>query len=399
MAVRLRHGIFMAPFHKMNENPTLLFQQDMQLVELIDRLGFHEAWIGEHHSAGTETISSPELFIAAVAERTRNIRLGTGVISLPYHNPLMVADRIVQLDHMTRGRVMFGAGPGLLASDALMLGIDPSVQRDRMAEGLDVILRLFKGEVVTEKTDWYELVEASLHLPPYSTPYPEVCVASAVTPSGGRLAGKYDLGMLCVAAGEGAGFNALDVNWGIANEIAAEQGREMDPSRLRLVVNMHLAETRKEAKEQARFGLRDQVDYLKNNKPRVFIPVGKDAMDFFIAGGNAGNGTPADAIARIERLYEKTGQFGALLLRAHDWANPENTRRSYELYARYVIPHFERYNEPRQNSYKWVTKHQGELTQKRKNAAQAMFDKHEAEWSQRGEQAERPEQGKESTFG
>ena len=158
MAVKLRHGIFMAPFHKMDENPTLLFQQDMQLIEMLDRLGFHEAWIGEHHSAGMETISSPELFIAAVAERTKNIRLGTGVISLPYHNPLMVADRIVQLDHMTRGRVMFGVGPGLLASDALMLGIDPSVQRDRMAEGLDVILRLFKGEVVTEKTDWYELV-------------------------------------------------------------------------------------------------------------------------------------------------------------------------------------------------------------------------------------------------
>ena len=135
MAVKLRHGIFMAPFHKMDENPTLLFQQDMQLVEILDGLGFHEAWIGEHHSAGMETISSPELFIAAVAERTKNIRLGTGVISLPYHNPLMVADRIVQLDHMTRGRVMFGAGPGLLASDALMLGIDPSAQRDRMAEG------------------------------------------------------------------------------------------------------------------------------------------------------------------------------------------------------------------------------------------------------------------------
>ena len=84
----------------------------MQLIEILDGLGFHEAWIGEHHSAGKEIIASPELFIAAVAERTKNIRLGTGVVSLPYHNPLMVADRIIQLDHMTRGRVMFGAGPG-----------------------------------------------------------------------------------------------------------------------------------------------------------------------------------------------------------------------------------------------------------------------------------------------
>src|SRR5690348_3759060 len=262
MAVKLRHGVFMAPFHRMDENPTLLFRQDLQLMELLDDLGFQEAWIGEHHSAGMETIASPELFIAAAAERTRHLRLGTGVVSLPYHNPLMVADRIVQLDHMTQGRVMFGAGPGLLASDALMLGIDPSVQRDRMAEALDVVLRLFRGEVVTEKTDWYELVEARLHLPPYSNPYPEVCVASAVTPSGGRLAGRYDLGMLCVAAGENAGFDALDVNWRVANEVAAEHGRTMDPGRLRLVVGMHLAETREEAMAQARHGLQAQVDYL-----------------------------------------------------------------------------------------------------------------------------------------
>src|ERR1700722_5550698 len=172
MAVKLRHGIFMAPFHKMNENPTLLFQQDMRLIEMLDELGFHEAWIGEHHSAGMETISSPELFIAAAAERTKSIRPGPGVLSLPYPNPLMVADRIVQLDHMTRGRVMFGAGPGLLASDALMLGIDPNVQRDRMAEALDVILRLFRGEIVTEKTEWYTMEGARLHLLPYTKTHP-----------------------------------------------------------------------------------------------------------------------------------------------------------------------------------------------------------------------------------
>src|SRR4051795_3067970 len=135
----MRFGVFMAPFHPAGQNPTLALERDLDLVVHLDRLGFEEAWIGEHHSAGFETIASPELFIAAAAERTKRIRLGTGVVSLPYHNPLMVANRIIQLDHMTRGRVMFGAGPGLLASDALMLGIDPSVQRDRMAEGLDVI--------------------------------------------------------------------------------------------------------------------------------------------------------------------------------------------------------------------------------------------------------------------
>ena len=112
----MRFGIFIAPFHPLGENPHLALRRDLELVEWLDQLGYDEAWIGEHHSAGYEIIASPELFIAAAAERTRHIRLGTGVSSLPYHHPLMLADRIIQLDHMTRGRVMFGVGPGALPS-------------------------------------------------------------------------------------------------------------------------------------------------------------------------------------------------------------------------------------------------------------------------------------------
>ena len=270
--IQLRHGIFLPPFHPMDENPAACMDRDLELMQWLDRLGFHEAWIGEHHSAGWETISSPELFIAVAAERTRSIRFGTGVISLPYHNPLMTANRIIQLDHHTRGRVMFGAGPGLLASDALMLGIDPNTQRDRMAEALDVILRFFNGEIVTEKTDWYTFVNARAHLRPYTRPHPEVAVVSAVTPSGGRLAGKYNLSMICVAATNPFGYDALAANWQIANDIAAEQGRTMDPARLRLVGPMHIAETREKAFENCRFGFERYLGYLNNNQPRFIVP-------------------------------------------------------------------------------------------------------------------------------
>ena len=168
----LRHGIFLPPFHPNEEDPTQCLERDLDLIAWLDKLGFHEAWIGEHHSAGFEIICSPEIFIAFAAERTRNIRLGTGVISLPYHHPMMVADRIVQLDHMTRGRIMFGAGPGLLASDAIMMGIDPMTQRDRMAQAIDVILRLFQGEIVTEKTDWYTMEGAACTCCPTPSPIP-----------------------------------------------------------------------------------------------------------------------------------------------------------------------------------------------------------------------------------
>ncbi len=90
-----------------------------------------------------------------------------------------------------------------------MMGIDPMTQRDRMAQAIDAILRLFRGEIVTEKTDWYTMEGARLHLLPYTKPYPEVAVVSSNTPSGGRLAGKYDLGMICVAATNPFGYEAL----------------------------------------------------------------------------------------------------------------------------------------------------------------------------------------------
>src|SRR5271169_2355464 len=238
--INLRHGIFLPPFHPMEENPTACLDRDLALMQWLDQLGFDEAWIGEHHSAGFETISSPEMFIAAAVERTRNIRFGTGVISLPYHNPLTVANRVIQLDHQARGRVMFGFGPGLLVSDAQMFGIDPNTTRDRMAQSLDVILRLLAGEAVTEQTEWYNLVNARVHLLPFSKPRPQIAVASAATPSGGRLAGKYNLAMLCVAATDASGgFNVLDVNWKIACDTAVEFGNTMDRSNLRLMGPMH----------------------------------------------------------------------------------------------------------------------------------------------------------------
>ena len=321
-AIHLRHGVFLPPFHPMDENPAACMDRDLELMQWLDRLGFHEAWIGEHHSAGWETISSPELFIAVAAERTRSIRFGTGVISLPYHNPLMTANRIIQLDHHTRGRVMFGAGPGLLASDALMLGIDPNTQRDRMAEALDVILRFFRGEIVTEKTDWYTFVNARAHLRPYTRPYPEVAVVSAVTPSGGRLAGKYDLSMICVAATNPFGYDALAANWQIANDIAAEQGRTMDPSRLRLVGPMHIAETRQKAFENCRFGFERYLGYLNNNQPRFIVPPGQDAgrvvrREQVRRDRHAGRRDRADRTAsgeagRVRRVPAPGAQLGGL---------------------------------------------------------------------------------------
>ena len=198
----MKFGIFLAPFHRVGDNPTLAINRDIELLEWLDVLGYTEAWIGEHHSAGWEVIASPELIIAAAAERTKHIRLGSGVTSLPYHHPFLVAQRWVQLDHMTRGRAMLGCGPGALTSDAYMLGIEPSTQRPRMLEAMDAIIRLLKcEEPVTMKTDWFEMRDARLHLAPYSDPHFEIAVASTITPFGMIAAGTHGVGVLSIGAG------------------------------------------------------------------------------------------------------------------------------------------------------------------------------------------------------
>jgi len=383
---RRRYGIFLAPFHPVDEDPTMAMQRDLELIDHLDALGYDEAWIGEHHSAGYEIIASPELFIAAAAERTRRIAFGTGVISLPYHNPLMVADRIIQLDHMTRGRIMLGVGPGLLPSDAFMLGIDVGRQRDMMIESLEAIIDLMDGKTVTKKTDWFNLQNARCQLLPYTRPRPEICVASSITPSGGRAAGRYGLGMLCVAATTTEGYDVLGENWKIACEFAAERDATMDRSCLRLVGPMHLAETREQAFANVQFGLRKWVDYFSTINPMAAgQDMSGDPIEGMIESGRAVIGTPDDAIAMIERLDKQSGGFGCFLQLAHNWADTQPTRRSYELFSRYVIPHFERANQTRTESLQWASDNGEEFIGAAMTAAMSMFQKHHAEQAARSE--------------
>ncbi len=339
----LKFGIFLAPFHRVGENPTLALARDMELIEWLDWLGYDEAWIGEHHSAGWELIASPELVIAAAAERTKHIKLGSGVTSLPYHHPLLVAQRFVQLDHMTRGRAMLGCGPGALTSDAHMLGIEAVTQRPRMMEALDAITRLLAcAEPVTMKTDWFELREARLHLAPYSDPLFEIAVASTITPVGMIAAGTFGLGVLSIGAGLPGGPDALAEQWAIAEEAAAKAGRTVDRRRWRLVVNAHLAEDDEQALREVRAGERvETVTYFEETLGR---PPGRsdDPLRQGVKMGTTLVGSPETVIKGIERLIEHSkGGIGGVLFRAHEWANREQTLRSYELFARYVMPRFQ----------------------------------------------------------
>jgi limonene 1,2-monooxygenase len=358
---RMKFGIFLAPFHRHYENPTLSLERDMRLIEMLDELDYDEVWVGEHHSAGWETIASPEVFMGIAAQRTRRIMLGTGVISLPYHHPLMVANRMVLLDHLTRGRVMLGVGPGALLSDAQMLGIVATRQREMMEESLDVIMRLLtEPEPITYKSDWFELHNATLHLRPYTKPHFPIAVASVQSPAGVTLAGKHGAGVLSLGSFVGL-RGAVDpkAQWAIAEETAAKHGKTMNRAEWRLVTPLHVAPTREEALADIQEGgtefLRKYwVDALGN---RHNVPYPDDEATLIEQLSDSGQwivGSPDECIAAIEHLQEITGGFGGLMFRAQEYATPEKTRRSYELFARYVMPRFQHSLESLDQSYRQV---------------------------------------------
>lgn len=369
----LKFGSFIAPVHAINDNPTLQIRRDIELIEHLDRLGFDEAWVGEHHSGGLETVGAPELIIAAAAERTRRIRLGTGVVTLPYHNPFLVADRAVQLDHQLMGRFMLGVGAGALAYDAHMIGIDHNAIRDRLDQSLGVIIRLMDGESVSEDTDWYQLRDARLQLKPFSHPRMEIAVPAVNTPGGPRIAGKYGASLLSIAATMAKGFDALPSIWDAYVQSAAKHGKAADRGSWRLVGPVHIAETREKARANVRFGLQVWLDYFT----RVgTLPLGihgdgdiDTEIDTLVNAGIAVIGTPDDLVAQIERLQNKTGGFGCYLSMSHDWADFEQTRRSYELIARYVVPRFNGQLAPREAAYRWAREKHDEYAELRRISA------------------------------
>ena len=341
---RMRFGAFLAPHHPIGESPMLQYRSDIALVSQLDALGYDEFWCGEHHSTGWETIASPEMFLAAAGEHSHRIMLGTGVISLPYHHPFHVAQRMVQLDHMTGGRAIFGSGPGALASDAHTLDIEPQLQRNRQDEALGVIKRLLEGaDRFSYDCEWFRLKDAKLQLLPLQEKMSMV-VASTISPSGMTLAGKYGTGVISIGSSSTEGLAALATQWSFAEDSARKHGNQVNRKDWRVLLSWHIAETREQARIEAGAGLqRWNNDYIHGTLQRPgskFYKTPDDAVDdvAFTPGAASVIGTPDDLIAAIHKLIGLTGGFGTLVGFVHDWANRENTRRSWDLVARYVIP-------------------------------------------------------------
>lgn len=314
-------------------------------------------------------IGSPELFLAAAGERTQRIRLGTGVVSVPYHHPFNVAQRIVQLDHLTYGRVIFGTGAGASPGDARSFGIDPVLLRNRQDEALGVIIRLLNGERFSYRSDWFALNDAQLQLLPLQEPLP-MAAASSISPSGMRLAGKYGMGVLSIASTMTEGLQALPLQWSFAEEAAAKHGNSVDRQNWRILVAFHLAETKEQAEREAVDGLwwwHNEYRVRVQGMPGAARIEDRRQLLAQINGergsglGSSVIGTPDEMIKMVRDLQEITGGFGVLLGLAHDWANREATMRSWELFARYVVPELNGYTRNLKASAEYVAQHRAEL--------------------------------------
>jgi len=356
---KMKFGTFLAPHHPIGENPLLQLQSDLEFAQQLDHLGFDEFWCGEHHSTGWEVIASPELFLAAAAERTHRIKLGTGVISLPYHHPFMVAQRLVQLDYQSRGRVIFGSGPGALPSDAHTIGIDPMVLRSRQDEAIGVIKRLFSGERFSYESEWFTLKDAKLQLRPLQEQM-EFVVASTFTPSGMTLSGKYNTGVISIGGMASQGLKSLARQWEFAEESALKHNNQISRNNWRVLMSWHIAETRDQARAEAKDGLfRHNNEYstaaLNPIDGKIF-KTPDEAIDStaFSEDSTAVIGTPDDLIHKIQEMIEITRGFGSVIGFAHDWANRENTKKSWDLVARYVIPAINSMLDDYRDSYNFV---------------------------------------------
>jgi limonene 1,2-monooxygenase len=333
----MRFGLFLQPVHPPSQHPTIALARDLDLVTLLDDLGYDEAWVGEHHSTGWENVAAPDVFIAAAAERTKRIRLGTGVIQLGLHHPLVVADRMVFLDHLTRGRAMFGVGVGGgLPSDLEVFGLTREEAGRRLDESLDVILRLLSSEEpIDEKTDWFELHNAALPLRPYTKPHPVFAMATT-NPRNvelmGRLGGQVLTGPVPQRVPEL--FEHLERG-------ASKSAKTASRDQITLSFAMHLAQTREKAMADIREGAIEEhyeFNVKVNGAPR---PEASPEEWFASYADRHVVGTPDDAVERIEGLLETSGGFGGILFTSRDWAGWEASSASWDLFAREVAPRFQ----------------------------------------------------------
>jgi len=343
----MKFSVFMMPLHHPTENPSLAFDRDIGLIQLADELGYDEFFIGEHHSGGWETMPAPEMALAKASAQAHRIRLGTSVISVPFHHPFHVAERMAFLDHLTRGRAILGVGPCALVTDKHLFALPTEKLYPMMAESVEIIVKLLESaEPIDYDGKFWKLKQMRLQLRCYQQPRMPLAIASSGNAVSLELAGRF--GMLFLSpAGKNVRNNQTKAEqWQKVEAIAAKHGTNTSRDNWRIATCVYLAESKEEAWRDveaaigrdmqyfAAIGLKGPYEAYPGQPLSEITPrSGADRRDWII-------GMPDDAIAQIERMQQESGGFGGLMLTTHEWVGTDKMRRSYELFARYVMPHF-----------------------------------------------------------
>ena len=343
----MKFSIFMMPLHHPTENPSLAFDRDISLIHYADELGYDEFFIGEHHSGGWETMPAPEMVLAKASAQAHRIRLGTSVISAPFHHPFHVAERMAFLDHLTRGRAILGVGPCALVTDKKLFGLPNEKLYPMLAESVDIIVRLLESsEPIDYEGRFWSFKQMRLQLRSYQQPRMPLAIASSGNAISLELAGKHGMLFLSPAGKNIRNNQSKAEQWNTVEAIAAKHGTATSRDNWRIATCVYLADSKEEAWRDVEASIARDMEYFASiglKAPYESYPgqplheitarSGADRRDWII-------GTPEDTIAQIERMQAETGGFGGLLLSTHEWTGTEKLRRSYELFARYVIPHF-----------------------------------------------------------
>lgn len=354
------YGLFIMPLHPPARPVADTYEDDLQTLIAADRLGYSEAWIGEHFTSAWENIPCPDLLIAKAAGVTERLRLGTGVVLMPFHNPLEVALRFATLDHLTRGRFMLGVGSGGIAGDRKAFGIELNAQ-DAAAltrEGIEVVVKAWAGEPFVHEGRFFKYnvpepdhtTETGILLRPYQQPHPPIGIAGVSRSSAGlALAGEH--GWIPMSTN----FLQPDVlrqHWASVEAGAARSGRRPSRRQWRIAREIYVAETREQAVRDARDGamaraFRDYMLPLVASGPyglAAFKPIEGEVPDSEITIDYLIEnvwivGSPDDCVAKVRALYEAVGGFGTVLMIGHDWhPEPRKWMRSLELFAEKVMP-------------------------------------------------------------
>jgi alkanesulfonate monooxygenase SsuD/methylene tetrahydromethanopterin reductase-like flavin-dependent oxidoreductase (luciferase family) len=356
----LRLGMFVMPIHDPAKPLARCIDEDLELAVHCERLGFHDFWVGEHHSSSVENIVMPEIFLGKVLGLTDRIRVGPAPVCLQYHHPAHVAGRLAFLDHLSHGRLNVCFGPGAIPTDMEVFGAQADETGARVAESIDMILRLWTGEVPVdiEGRFWNVKMKEKLnprfgvgHLHrPYQRPHPPIFVPSISRTSVG----------LKKAAERGFRFishhmihaGALRDQWKAYSEAASAAGRIAGPADWAVARNVFVADSTAEARRLARGNslgscIRYILDLTAATAPTGIAMWKRDdrqadsdcTLDYFMDEVIIA-GDPGEVTRRLLELREQVGPFGTLILTAHDWDDRDRWARSLELFAREVVPAF-----------------------------------------------------------